>query len=228
MSLFDEHKAERRERILAAARTLVAERGYEGLTMRDLARAAKVSVPTLYNLFGSKDAILVTELEAMASSIARALPAAGHSFLASGMAAFDAGMAILEASPAFFRAVVQMFLTSPETGDMRRRGELGFIHIMEANLRAAKAAGQLAEWAEPAIVARHMYTQQVAGFLAWGLGQVDFATFRAGTLSACAHILAGVARGAFAAEVETQIKNLSTPLRHLIAQEETHQDTTRR
>ncbi|HEY6033695.1 MAG TPA: helix-turn-helix domain-containing protein, partial [Kofleriaceae bacterium] len=75
MSLFEEHKAERRERIIAAARTLVAERGYEGLTMRDLARAAKVSVPTLYNLFGSKDAILVSELEAMASSIARALPA---------------------------------------------------------------------------------------------------------------------------------------------------------
>src|SRR3569623_1888833 len=164
MSLFDEHKAERRERILAAARTLVAERGYEGLTMRDLARAAKVSVPTLYSLFGSKDAIIVTELEAMASSIARAL----------------------------------------------------------------QATGQLAEWAEPAIVARHMYTQQVAGFLAWGRGQVDFATFRAGTLSACAHILAGVARGAFAAEVETQIKNLSTPLRHLIAQEEARHVATRR
>jgi AcrR family transcriptional regulator len=228
MSLFDEHKAERRDRILEAARTLVAERGYEGLTMRDLARAAKVSVPTLYNLFGSKDAILVTELEAMASSIARALPSSGDSFLQRGMAAFDAGMKILEASPAFFRAVIQMFLTSPETGDVRRRVELGFVAIMEANLRAAQAAGQLAEWAQPAIVARHMYTQQVAGFLAWGLGQVDFATFRAGTLSGCAHLLAGVARGAFAAEVEAQIKHLAAPLQHLIAQEEARHVATRR
>src|SRR3569833_1061393 len=184
MSLFDEHTAERRERILAAARTLVAERGYEGLTMRDLARAAKVSVPTLYNLFGSKDAILVTELEAMASSIAPALPATGDSFLASGMAAFDAGMAILEASPAFFRAVVQMFLTSPGTGDMRRRVEIGFIHIWEADLRAAKAAGQLAEWAEPAIVARHMYTQQVAGGRAGGRGRGGGAAGRAGARAA--------------------------------------------
>jgi AcrR family transcriptional regulator len=228
MSLFDEHKADRRERIVAAARTLVAERGYEGLTMRDLARAAKVSVPTLYNLFGSKDAILVTELEAMASAIARALPSSGESFLQRGMAAFDAGMKILEESPAFFRAVIQMFLTSTETGDLRHRVEQGFVRIMEANLRAAKAAGQLADWAEPAIVARHMYTQQVAGFLAWGLGQVDFATFRAGTLSGCAHLLAGVARGAFAAEVEAQIKHLDAPLAHLIAQEEARHVATRR
>jgi AcrR family transcriptional regulator len=228
MSLFDEHKAERRERILAAARTLVAERGYEGLTMRDLARAAKVSVPTLYNLFGGKDAILVSELEAMAATIAQALPTTGDSFLQRGMAAFDAGMTILEGSPAFFRAVMQMFLTSSETSDVRRRVELGFVAIMEANLRAAKAAGQLAEWAEPAIVARHMYTQQVAGFLAWGLGQVDFATFRAGTLSGCAHLLAGVARGAFAAEVEAQIKHLGAPLAHLIAQEEARHVATRR
>lgn len=228
MSLFDEHKAERRERILSAARTLVAERGYEGLTMRDLARAAKVSVPTLYNLFGSKDAILVTELEAMAATIARAMPTTGDSFLQRGMATFDAGMKILEASPAFFRAVMQMFLTSSETIDARRRVELEFVEIMATTLRAAKAAGQLADWADPSIVARHMYTQHSAMYLAWSLGEVDFATFRAATLSGHAHILAGVARGAFAVEVEAALKNLVAPLKHLIAQEEARHVATRR
>jgi AcrR family transcriptional regulator len=228
MSLFDEHKAERRERILEVARRLVAERGYEGLTMRDLARAAKVSVPTLYNLFGSKDAILVTELEAMAAKIAQAMPTTGDSFLQRGMATFDAGMAILEASPAFFRAVMQMFLTSSETIDARRRVELEFIEIMATTLRAAKAAGQLADWADPSIVARHMYTQHSAMYLAWSLGEVDFATFRAATLSGHAHILAGVARGAFAVEVEAALKNLVAPLKHLIAQEEARHVATRR
>src|SRR5437764_464693 len=63
MSLLEEHKAERRGRILAAARELIAERGYDGLTMRDLAQASRVSVPTLYNLFGGKQAILLGELE---------------------------------------------------------------------------------------------------------------------------------------------------------------------
>jgi len=63
MSLIAEHKAERRARILAAARQLIAERGFEGLTMRELARAGRVSVPTVYNLLGGKHAVLMAELE---------------------------------------------------------------------------------------------------------------------------------------------------------------------
>ena len=85
MSLLHEHKAERRARIGKAARQLVVERGYEGLTMRELAQKARVAVPTLYNLFGSKDAILVAELEASARVIASQLPTGGDSFFARGL-----------------------------------------------------------------------------------------------------------------------------------------------
>ena len=219
MSLFEEHKAERRTRIMAAAKKLVVKHGYDGLTMRDLAVAARVSVPTLYNLFGSKDAILVAELEAIAGSIAQAMPVTGDSFMQRGMAAFDVGMSILEASPEFFRAVIQMFLTSPETDQVRLRVQQGFVMIMEANLRNAQAVGQLADWAEPPIIARHMFALHMAGFLAWGLGQVDFATFRAGTMSGCAYLIAGVARGAFRDEVEAQIRSLRGVLKTLIDQE---------
>src|SRR5678815_3326895 len=107
MSLFDEHKAERRTKILAAARRLVVERGYDGLTMRELARAARVAVPTLYNLFCSKDAILVAELEASARHIASRLPTGGDSFFARGMAGFEAGMSLIEEAPEFYRAVMR-------------------------------------------------------------------------------------------------------------------------
>src|SRR5829696_4939979 len=103
MSLLDEHKAERRARIGKVARELVAERGYAGLTMRELAQKARVAVPTLYNLFGSKDAILVAELEAAARVIAAHLPMGGDSFFARGMAAFEAGMRLVDDSPAFYR-----------------------------------------------------------------------------------------------------------------------------
>jgi AcrR family transcriptional regulator len=208
MSLLEEHKAERRARIMAAARKLVVTKGYDGLTMRDLARAARVSVPTLYNLFGSKDAILVAELEASAPKIAARM-IAGNSFFTRGMAAFEAGMQQIEEAPEFHRAVMHMAMTSPETAPMRRRAEEGYIAIMAGNLAAAKQAGQLASWAEPMIVARHMFAQYMACFLAWGLGEVDLATFRACALSGIAHILIGVARGEFAEEVEASLRNLS-------------------
>jgi AcrR family transcriptional regulator len=57
MGLREENAERRRERILAAARDIVAREGMRGCSMRKLASAAHVSVPTLYNLFGSKEDI---------------------------------------------------------------------------------------------------------------------------------------------------------------------------
>ena len=45
----------RREKILSAARKLVASQGYDGMVMSDLAEVAEVSPTTLYNLFNTKD-----------------------------------------------------------------------------------------------------------------------------------------------------------------------------
>jgi AcrR family transcriptional regulator len=52
-------KAERRERIIQAARELIRETGNAGLSMRALAARAGVSLATPYNLFGSKRAIVL-------------------------------------------------------------------------------------------------------------------------------------------------------------------------
>ena len=213
MSLLEEHKAERRARIQKAARTLVAERGYAGLTMRDLAEAARVSVPTLYNLFGSKDAILGAELQAVADMVAAALPPQGESFLQRGLATFEAGMRAIESDPAFFRAVMQMFFTSPETGEMRRRIEDAFIATLQANLSDAQKAGQLVPWVDPALVARTMYALHMSAFLAWGIGDIDFAAFKAWSMAGASHVLAGVTLGRYHDEVTALCRALQPALR---------------
>lgn len=213
MSLLDEHKAERRARIGKVARQLVVERGYEGLTMRELAQKARVAVPTLYNLFGSKDAILVAELEASARVIASSL-LAGDSFFSRAKATFEAGMRMVEEQPDFYRECMFMFLTSTETAEMRHRMEDGYIAIMASNLVAAKAAGQLADWAEPAIVARHIFALYCSILIAWGIGEIDFATFRIAAQSGVCHLLAGVARGQFAADVEAALRALPAQYVH--------------
>jgi len=59
----EEAKAERRRRIIHAARELIRETGDAGLSMRALAARAGVSLATPYNLFGSKGAILLAVLE---------------------------------------------------------------------------------------------------------------------------------------------------------------------
>lgn len=49
---------EPRERILASAAAAVARNGYHGMSMRELARAAGMSLSNLYNYFPSKEEIL--------------------------------------------------------------------------------------------------------------------------------------------------------------------------
>lgn len=49
---------DRRASILAAARRIIARDGFDALTTRGIAKAAGVTVPTLYNLVGDKTAII--------------------------------------------------------------------------------------------------------------------------------------------------------------------------
>ena len=59
----EEAKSERRLRIISAARDLIRERGHTNLSMRTIAKRAKVSLGTPYNLFGSKRAVVLAVLE---------------------------------------------------------------------------------------------------------------------------------------------------------------------
>jgi AcrR family transcriptional regulator len=63
MSRREAGKADRRRRIIHAARDLIRETGNAGLSMRALAAKAGVSLATPYNLFGSKRAIVLAVLD---------------------------------------------------------------------------------------------------------------------------------------------------------------------
>ena len=56
-------KEERRQQIIRAARELIRETNTTGLSMRELARRAGVSLATPYNLFGSKSAIVLAVMQ---------------------------------------------------------------------------------------------------------------------------------------------------------------------
>ena len=49
MNLMTENRLARRASMMETARQMIAEKGYESITVRELAAACRVSVPTLYN-----------------------------------------------------------------------------------------------------------------------------------------------------------------------------------
>jgi hypothetical protein len=133
---------------------------------------------------------------------------------------FDAGMAMITAEPEFYRKLIPLFMTSPEARPIRERTEAGFLTLMTANLAAARDDHQLAAWAEPRIVAGHMWAQYMAAYLTWGVGETDLAGFRVLALSGICHVLAGVTCGLFHDEVGACLESitpkvLALPLRHV-------------
>lgn len=51
---------ERRERILSTTYELLAEHGYDGVSMKMIAKSAKVAERTLFNIYSSKDLLIAT------------------------------------------------------------------------------------------------------------------------------------------------------------------------
>jgi len=60
-----------RDRLYATAIQLIAERGYEATTLRDVAREAGVSVGLLYRYFPSKQAVVIALYDELSSAYAR-------------------------------------------------------------------------------------------------------------------------------------------------------------
>ncbi|MEM7218584.1 MAG: TetR/AcrR family transcriptional regulator [Pseudomonadota bacterium] len=71
----------RQSGILAAARDMLDEVGYAGMTMRDLAKRANVAQGTLYNLYENKDALILAAvvelLDRLAAEALRRRPRPG-------------------------------------------------------------------------------------------------------------------------------------------------------
>lgn len=86
--------ADRREQLLSVALKVFAQRGYHATSMNDIADAAGVTKPVLYQHFASKRALYTATLEAVGESMIAALTSAtsaspsGKEQTAAGMVAY--------------------------------------------------------------------------------------------------------------------------------------------
>ena len=175
MSRLDQQMRERRERIIAAAHSIIAEAGYDALSMRVLAQASQVTVPTIYNLIGTKEDVA---FEAVADQM--------RGFV-SRFKGQDDLLALVEVAvddfvslPVYYRGLL------PALSNRLHIGEEGTRHPMreqvEATLRAAKSVGDLKEDADPVLLSERIQTHLEATSLQWSAGYLDDTSFRAAAL----------------------------------------------
>jgi len=156
-----------REHLIAAAARLIGQRGTGALTVRDIAREARVADGVLYNYFEDKEDLLANALlthvaEVMASA-PRLLPEPGTGSVADNLRRFiDSGLEVLgRVTPAFaglmtqpkvlarFHAMVggdAAFTGSPQT--LGQPSARGLPDLLAAYLRAEQSLGRIAGTAD--------------------------------------------------------------------------------
>lgn len=90
MSLRERKKLQTRHRLLAAATELFAERGFDQVSVAEIAEAAEVSKMTVFNYFASKEDLVLSPMEEHVGDVARVVRdrAPGESALAAVRAQF--------------------------------------------------------------------------------------------------------------------------------------------
>ena len=169
MTLLAQQMAERRERILQAARELIAEHGFEGLTMRELAQAAGVTVPTIYNLIGAKDEVLFAAVQEQTDRWVHGIERAAGDV----MAVVDANVRELLRTPDYYRSLLRLLMASEAAGPARQN--VG--RSLRAQLRGA--LGELAEeggvqdWIDLGYLQEQVQNVLWITSLNWSSGQIQ-------------------------------------------------------
>jgi AcrR family transcriptional regulator len=196
VDLVTEQKLERRARILAAVRELVAERGWRELTVRDLASRCRVSVPTLYNQFGGKDGLLAAAaLGHYAELLERTVREAGPGGWRRLLALVGRCAENMTSQSAYHRSLLEAFAVARETGPVQEGFVADLTRALAAELDEMRRQGQLEGWIDAELLAGQITAACVSASARWARGALGDAGLRAAMLHAASLLLLSGARG---------------------------------
>jgi AcrR family transcriptional regulator len=205
--------AERRARIVGAAQAIIGERGYAAITMRDLARTSRVTVPTIYNLIGSKDEVLVAAVaDRTERFVARLAPSAQLPPCERVLAVVDAVVDEFLSAPHYYHAMLGLIYASPAAGKLRVRTAKAVQGPLGEALSALAKAGDLAPWIEPGSLANQIESAAQVASLRWATGAIGDAEMRETARLSTALLMLGVCSGRARGFVEAIVRRSQAPI----------------
>lgn len=197
-------KAERRQRIIRAARQLIRETGNAGLSMRALAARAGVSLATPYNLFGSKRAIVLAVLEDIREFEQRFSSLRSVDPLERIFTAIDIAMDFYLADPPFYKTLWSaVFDTSDEvrTAILNPKRDAFWKGLIDD----AAAAGVLLPDIDRNLLLRHLDNLFRIVMLDWVVGEIVPSALAPTARMGYALILKGAAQPEWRGPLQTRI-----------------------
>lgn len=176
-----ETKADRRARILTQARMLLSVEGFEGLSLRKLAARAGLTVPTIYNLVGGKEQILLELVLQMIASVETALDDIEETQpLERAEAIVLVAIAEIERAPDFHRAALLAIdhldrNGSPPGWDRLSRQAAA---MQEKATLAAQRIGVLEGKIAASLIAEHIFRTYRSASRDWSLRRCSLPEFR--------------------------------------------------
>lgn len=211
--------ATRRQRILESARSLLAEAGQDGLSMRKLAKEAGLSVTTLYNLVGSREDILRALIDDSAERFEMngTTPAFVGDSLARTVQAFESVIRYMIDDAAVLKPLIVANFAIGYAEELRKeergiylRGAKGSVREC---LRDALAEGQIRDVVGLRFLEAQFYVGLELALDRWAFGFMDEDEFRAKSLWGAYLTLLAVASPENRPQLEKELRKLERGLR---------------
>ncbi len=207
-------KDRRRRAIVQAARRLMQKTGRAGFSMRALAEEAGVSVPTPYNLFGSKQAIMYAVLDTDIEHYGADLDALAADEIGIFFEAVTVAVQRFGSEPAFHKAVLSAVYN--EGGKEYRAMFSAPRHAMWRKLVvAAQNAGLIARHVNADAFALQLGRSFFASILEWVHGELSLDELHTWAQYGFALLLLGVATARSADELDDRMRALQKQLGRL-------------
>ena len=204
----EQAKAERRTRIVRAARDLIRETGDTDLSMRMIAKRAGVSLTTPYNLFGSKRAVVLAVFEDERDFVVRFSRLQAANALDRIFDAHDLAMRYFIDDPDFYRTLWKALLntqgadsTGLATPERLERNRAAWRALLES----AQDEGLLGRAVSSDMLERALSSFANGTMLAWAMGVLPTQALGPNTALGYALALRGAATSEGAAILQAHI-----------------------
>jgi AcrR family transcriptional regulator len=157
-----------RGRLYATALQLIAARGYEATTLRDIAKDAGVSVGLLYRYFPSKQAIVIALYDELSSDYAqRAAEMPSGRWRDRFIFALRTSLDVLEPHQMALRALTPVLVGDPDEGIFSSSTAFSRLRVQQVFERAVVSASDAPKQPLASALGRLLYLVHLAVLLWW-------------------------------------------------------------